>query len=661
MRFFNITISVKNEKAVKEFKHANAASLSDKIFEENPKTYICIHEMKKNIASAAVCIDDNACDVHEVASRFAVELFGEADNMRICESTMSEFLDHINGANYDGFVNDDEYVVEQLGMDVFYRKRELTYVERLVSERKTKKSVQEDFDTYFLDDGYKAEIKRIFSGKTCKKIEGNPAHYFMVSSDDDARRIRVRDLVFALYQKGRICSKKYTIIDLDNARMAEWAIERLYQVNDGGVIVLRPNEECILRSNISHWFWSWNGVAKIIKRYATKVVTVISMDSASQKAREVILNRLNELAIVEFSDNEYKGDAAAQCLRQIAKQNGVAIDESVVENVKKSERIYVKSDLTELYEQWHNEYLATKQFPEYERFYKKSTAIKAEREEKSAQEKLDEMIGLEKVKKIIDGIVNYFKLQTEYKNRKIEFSRPAMHMVFTGNPGTAKTTVARLLSQILRDNKVLSRGGLVEVGRADIVGEYVGQTAPKVQQIFEKAKGSVLFIDEAYSLVDDKRGLYGDEAINTIVQEMENKRDDVVVIFAGYKKEMDEFIERNPGLSSRIAFHVDFDDYSEDELLAITKLLARQNSIIIDESCDQKLLDIYKNARQNPSFGNGRYARNVLEKAKLNQASRIAKQDIEYLSDEQLKTIVADDIGVDDQRQKQTISRLGFY
>ena len=217
------------------------------------------------------------------------------------------------------------------------------------------------------------------------------------------------------------------------------------------------------------------------------------------------------------------------------------------------------------------------------------------------------------------------------------------------------------MAQILRDNKVLSRGELVEVGRADLVGEYVGQTAPQVKEVFRRAKGSVLFIDEAYSLLDDKKGLYGDEAINTIVQEMENARDDVIVIFAGYKNEMVEFVERNPGLSSRIAFHVDFDDYSEDELLAITKLLARQNSIIIDESCDQKLLDIYKKARQNPSFGNGRYARNVLEKAKLNQASRIAKQDIEYLSDEQLKTIVAADIGVDDQRQKQTISRLGFY
>jgi len=281
--------------------------------------------------------------------------------------------------------------------------------------------------------------------------------------------------------------------------------------------------------------------------------------------------------------------------------------------------------------------------------------------EKSAYDKLSEMIGLDNVKRIIDGAINYFNLQKEYKERGIDFSRPAMHMVFSGNPGTAKTTVARLFAQILRDNKIISRGELIEVGRADLVGEYVGQTAPKVKEVFQRAKGSVLFIDEAYSLLDDKKGLYGDEAINTIVQEMENARDDVIVVFAGYKNEMEEFIERNPGLSSRIAFHIDFDDYSASELLDITKLLARKNSIIIDESCDKKLLEIYENARKNPSFGNGRFARNMLERAKLNQANRIAEQDVEYLSNEQLKTIVSDDIVADDQRQKQTISRLGFY
>lgn len=301
------------------------------------------------------------------------------------------------------------------------------------------------------------------------------------------------------------------------------------------------------------------------------------------------------------------------------------------------------------------------QFPEYGAYFNGKSGEDDTLNEKSAYDKLSEMIGLGNVKKIIDGAINYFNLQKEYKERGIDFTRPAMHMVFSGNPGTAKTTVARLLAQILRDNKIISRGELIEVGRADLVGEYVGQTAPKVKEVFQRAKGSVLFIDEAYSLLDDKKGLYGDEAINTIVQEMENARDDTIVVFAGYKNEMEEFIERNPGLSSRIAFHIDFDDYSASELLDITKLLARKNSIIIDESCDKKLLEIYENARKNPSFGNGRFARNMLERAKLNQANRIAEQDVEYLSNEQLKTIVSDDIVADDQRQKQTISRLGFY
>ena len=130
-----------------------------------------------------------------------------------------------------------------------------------------------------------------------------------------------------------------------------------------------------------------------------------------------------------------------------------------------------------------------------------------------------------------------------------------MHMVFTGNPGTAKTTVARLFARILKENGVLSKGDLIECGRSDLVGKYVGWTAVQVKNMFKKAKGSVLFIDEAYSLCDDRSGSYGDEAINTIVQEMENNRDDMVVIFAGYPKEMNDFLDRNPGLRSRIAFH----------------------------------------------------------------------------------------------------------
>ena len=164
------------------------------------------------------------------------------------------------------------------------------------------------------------------------------------------------------------------------------------------------------------------------------------------------------------------------------------------------------------------------------------------------------MIGLESAKKVIEQAVATFKMQKRLSKKGVDIGKNTMHMVFTGNPGTAKTTTARLIAEILKDEGVLSSGVFVEAGRADLIGQYVGHTAPKVKKKFEDAMGGVLFIDEAYSLNDgEHRGSFGDEAINTIVQEMDNRREDIIVIFAGYPDEMKSFIERNPGMSSRIA------------------------------------------------------------------------------------------------------------
>lgn len=660
MRFFNITIKVKDAKQIKDFKPEEAACASCKLFEENPACFVYVRGTRKTVVDAIACVD-SSCDEKKFAKTFAEKLFDNIADIKVSEGKMFDFVNNIGDAEIDSYLTDSSATIDRLGLGFFYEICHGSFDERIVTEHKTKTSIYADVNKYFLDEEYKRELDRIYAGKTLKKPIGNPAHYFMVSNDDDARMVRNRNLVFSLFYKGRINTKKYTIIGLRDRRISEWHIEQLYRINADGVIVLRVDEDILFESETRNYKWRWSGVVNIIKRYASSVVTIISMDNASMNTRNKIISSLHGIALIKFYDQEYKGESAVDCFCEIARQNGTNAPESEIEKIRKSDRTYSKRALQTIYSDWYNEYVATVQFPEYGAYFNGKSGEDDTLNEKSAYDKLSEMIGLGNVKKVIDGAINYFKLQKEYKERGIDFARPAMHMVFSGNPGTAKTTVARLLAQILRDNKVLSRGELVEVGRADLVGEYVGQTAPQVKEVFRRAKGSVLFIDEAYSLLDDKKGLYGDEAINTIVQEMENARDDTIVIFAGYKNEMEEFVERNPGLSSRIAFHVDFDDYSEDELLAITKLLARQNSIIIDESCDQKLLDIYKNARQNPSFGNGRYARNVLEKAKLNQASRIAKQDIEYLSNEQLKTIVAADIGVDDQRQKQTISRLGFY
>ena len=234
-----------------------------------------------------------------------------------------------------------------------------------------------------------------------------------------------------------------------------------------------------------------------------------------------------------------------------------------------------------------------------------------------------------------------------------------MHMIFTGNPGTAKTTVARLFARIMRENGLLSRGQLVEVGRGDLVGKYVGWTAPVIQEKFKNASGGVLFIDEAYSLVDDRDGSFGDEAINTIVQEMENHRADVVVIFAGYPDKMEGFLQKNPGLRSRIAFHVPFADYDSTELCQIADLISKKNGMQIDKAAFDKLEQAFDVARGDTDFGNGRYVRNVFEQARMNQASRLLEKDFESITTDEITTITADDIVIPTVKKTEK-RRIGF-
>ena len=252
----------------------------------------------------------------------------------------------------------------------------------------------------------------------------------------------------------------------------------------------------------------------------------------------------------------------------------------------------------------------------------------------TAKKELEDMIGLTSVKSVISKAIANYKLNKLCLERGIARNKSSLHMVFTGNPGTAKTTVARLFAEIMKDEKVLSTGKFVEVGRADLVGDHVGATAKLMKRKFKEAQGGVLFVDEAYSLCDSYEHGFGDEAINTLVQEMENHRDDVIVIFAGYPKPMNEFLERNPGMLSRIAFQIKFEDYTLEELCEITTLMLRQKQMSITKEAMEKLKDNYEIAMQNDDYGNGRFVRKMLEEAEMNLAERIINMgDIEF-SDE---------------------------
>jgi probable Rubsico expression protein CbbX len=256
-----------------------------------------------------------------------------------------------------------------------------------------------------------------------------------------------------------------------------------------------------------------------------------------------------------------------------------------------------------------------------------------------------ELVGLAPVKKRIEDIAAFLVVSKARAQLGLEAATPSLHMSFTGNPGTGKTTVALKMAQILHRLGYVRKGHVVSVTRDDLVGQYIGHTAPKTKDVLKKAMGGVLFIDEAYYLYrpENERD-YGQEAIEILLQVMESNRDDLVVILAGYKDRMDTFFKSNPGMSSRIAHHIDFPDYGEGELMQIAeKMLATQHYHFGDGA--RAAFEQYLARRmQQPHFANARSVRNALERARLRAASRLFAERNRALTETDLTTLAPEDI-----------------
>lgn len=274
--------------------------------------------------------------------------------------------------------------------------------------------------------------------------------------------------------------------------------------------------------------------------------------------------------------------------------------------------------------------------------------LQAEFEKSQVQEVLDkldrELVGLVPVKTRIKEIAALLLVDRLRRRFNLASETPTLHMNFTGNPGTGKTTVALRMAEILHRLGYVREGHLVSVTRDDLVGQYIGHTAPKTKAVIKKAMGGVLFIDEAYYLYkpENERD-YGGESIEILLQVMENHRDDLVVILAGYKDKMDKFFESNPGMRSRIAHHLDFPDYDASELEAIADLMLAEQSYQLDEGARQALSEYIPLRMKLSHFANARSIRNALDRARLRQANRLFATRDKTLKKEDLITLTSED------------------
>ncbi len=593
-------------------------------------------------------IADRSDDVRETIKAYMRYIGIQAKNVVTTEITINGIENLLGCAARQDYINDDDEILERFGLDKVTRfGRSISYGENIL-ETRSRKAVFADVGKYLLQETLVPELNRIYEGGNSGGVYGHPVHYMLLTDDIDTRKASCRLLLQALYANRRLHSRRYCFLDFKpGERFSMVAYNTLYKVCDGGAVIIRylANDDSEDDGYASSERDTIESLCEAVKSYRNQVLTILCLPRACKSAKALFYENLGTVPVVEMQEEFAADERAASFLKSLAREARIRTDKALFSKIEPGKG-YLAPDLRTLFDEWYNRKLRTSVYPQYKNIaVARQEAVKAA-PKGNAYDELREMVGLREAKAVIQKALNYYKMQKLYEEKGLVRDNPAMHMVFTGNPGTAKTTVARLFARIMKDNGLLSKGQLVEVGRGDLVGRFVGWTAKTVQAKFKEAHGGVLFIDEAYSLVDGHSGSFGDEAINTIVQEMENHRQDVVVIFAGYPDEMEGFLQKNPGLRSRIAFHVPFADYSAQELCEIAALMGRSKGISLEKAAMDKLRTVFALAAQQSDFGNGRYVRNLLEQAKMNLASRLLESDLDEISAKELSTIKAVDIEV---------------
>lgn len=653
MQYYKVDGFIENEEWAEEYNNRRSfnerktkISLNTDSFNkrEYKNVYCFISKLTDVRFKGGIFCGDEA-EAENIFSEYLKETDINLRNIEMQEVTLGEMISMLRSADRTGYVDEDyDNILENLGLaELNYR---INAFSEYIIKEKDKESVYKKADSVFSRNCFVTELDRIYAGKAGVAM-GHPVHYFIETDDEKTEKIMSSNLIEALYANGRIKNKRYSYYELipkmASKSFSTKTFDYFFKSNEGGTVIINCSiiydEDEYASSNK----YLIRYITELMKRYQNSVLTIFILPRECTKLKEVLFENLGNISILELKEEFADKEKSKEYLKRLAKEHKIRTDKALFFAID-DEKKYLAPELNKMFDNWYNNKLKTKVYPQYKDIAAVNKELFKDKPKGSAYSELMEMIGLNEAKNMINKALDFYKARKLFADKGINTDNMSMHMIFTGNPGTAKTTVARLFADIMRENGLLSKGELIEVGRADLVGGFVGWTAQIVKKKFNEAKGSVLFIDEAYSLVDGRTGSYGDEAINTIVQEMENHRDEMVVIFAGYSDKMEGFLNRNPGLKSRIAFHVPFADYDTDELCRIADLITKKKGLKLTDEALTKLSEIFDTARKDKDFGNGRFVRNMIEKSRMEQASRLVKMDFDSIKKSDLLTISSEDI-----------------
>ena len=498
-------------------------------------------------------------------------------------------------------------------------------------------------DNIYITDNSKNILKKIieYMRKYSEKIEEEYIQFnlclYLKDQQTISNIVDILDSAINLFnysQKGKINDiSVYNINDIEK-------LEEEYKKLNSVIILKDLNALNQKEQEYKDRFW--NKIEEYYEKNVDGKITVL-VESSKEIINQIfdknenIKNKLFDFEIEEQKPNIC--DVHQELLEKL-KENNEVTDELSIEllnyititypNTEKSFSDYVDKVYKKILFN-KNDKLNLDDIPEYEK----------EKTTEEIFEQLNELVGLKNVKQVLNDLVSLIELKNKTKD-DLKLKDTNLHMVFLGNPGTGKTTVARLIAQMLYNLKYVKQNKLIEVSSKDLVGEYVGQTGPKTITVIEKAMGGVLFIDEAYSLASGKGqgNSYNEEAIATLIQAMENYRDNLVVIFAGYTKEMQDFLNANSGIVSRIGYTLEFEDYTEEELLKIFEQMTSKAGFEVEKQAKEKVLEIIREYKGTKNFGNARFIRNLYEKTVIEHASNTKNKKSKKI----LRTITKEDI-----------------